>query len=129
MVSLVVPSIKGTDNLLNSDFTSFVAESNITPSNKQPEKISTTTTTISTTTIETSSPAPRDRVNIACLGDISLCCKLCFEAYLEPVLLDCGHSVCLRCAERMENIMLLKDPKVYSLRKKSLLLIHVSFIR
>eukprot|EP01116_Phalansterium_solitarium_P000194 TRINITY_DN1010_c0_g1_i4.p1 TRINITY_DN1010_c0_g1~~TRINITY_DN1010_c0_g1_i4.p1 ORF type:complete len:640 (+),score=102.35 TRINITY_DN1010_c0_g1_i4:34-1920(+) len=31
----------------------------------------------------------------------SMQCKLCCNPFEKPVLLDCGHSVCLRCAEMM----------------------------
>eukprot|EP01116_Phalansterium_solitarium_P000196 TRINITY_DN1010_c0_g1_i7.p1 TRINITY_DN1010_c0_g1~~TRINITY_DN1010_c0_g1_i7.p1 ORF type:complete len:625 (+),score=106.65 TRINITY_DN1010_c0_g1_i7:46-1920(+) len=31
----------------------------------------------------------------------SMQCKLCFNRFEKPVLLDCGDSVCLRCAEMM----------------------------
>ena len=29
----------------------------------------------------------------------SICCKLCGEIYQNPVILNCGHSMCYKCAE------------------------------
>ena len=44
--------------------------------------------------------------------DDTLCCKLCFELFDNPVLLSCGHSICLKCAETLSAFSALKSDRL-----------------
>ena len=43
-----------------------------------------------------------------------LCCALCSEIFCVPVLLFCGHSICLKCAESLHNFSIAKGSSLKS---------------
>ena len=43
------------------------------------------------------------------LNEDILSCALCTEIFCKPVLLSCGHSICLKCAESLLNFVKSKN--------------------
>lgn len=42
-------------------------------------------------------------------------CKFCAKLFENPVLISCGHSICLNCAEIILSFQRIKKPTVFSI--------------
>ena len=47
------------------------------------------------------------------MNEEALSCSFCGDIFQDAVILNCGHSLCLHCLKKIENVSLLKnlDPK------------------